>query len=280
MTIAKFVIFLYTVLFLLTPAPLFADLSDFQEDVEDTREQSEEERRENSRDEDYREEDREPEDGGGSILGQIILEILQFIWVTNNTTTTYGDYPYSPTGYINWAQRDPVYGGMMTTGYRDQWFAIDAQGVYLEGLGFGAWSTFRGHFYRFFGPYIDAWSITDGEEDFYGFRLGGSVALFQSDPFSLSALIQYDRWGGVLDEEGLLLGIELRSYPFRPVGLQYRASAQLFGGFTVVESDVQLGIILSRYELFGGYRWWGLTTSGGELTNQYRGPVAGIRIHF
>jgi hypothetical protein len=267
---------------LFDPAEIHADLSDFKDDVEDTKEQSEERRRDEKDDEIQNSGSYEDgEDGEGSIVARIVLEILQFIWVVNNTTTTYGAYPYSPSGYIKWAEPVPGWEEhYRTNGYRDQWFALDAQGVYLENLGFGSWLTFRGHLYRFFGPYFDTWTITDGSDVFYGYRLGGSFSLFQSDPFSLSVFLQYDAWRGILNEDGLHFGGEIRSFPARPIGLQYRAGIQIFDGFNVIESDAQLGLIFERIEVFGGYRWWGITNSAGELTVSYAGPMAGIRLHF
>lgn len=275
----------FLLLILLAPLRLYADLGDFQQDVEQTEDQADDSDEIANGDQDSDEDNDDEysdEDDDGSIIGQILFEIFKFVWVLNNTTTTYGAYPYSPTGYISWAEPADDYYGLdyVTTGYRSSWFALDSEAIYLDGLGFGSWATLRGHFYRFFGPYLDSWVISDGSDLFYGLRVGGSLSLFQSDPFSMSVFAQWVSWNGILDREGANIGVELRSFPGRPLALQYRLGYQFFGSFHMLESDAQLGILFNRFEIFGGYRWWGLLTTSGDLTSDYGGPEFGVRLHF
>lgn len=85
---------LIVVLFLVLPAPatLFADLDEFQKDVEETEKESQ------IYETDSEEEEYADGEGSGSLVAQILFEVVRFMWLINNTTTTYGAYPYSPSG--------------------------------------------------------------------------------------------------------------------------------------------------------------------------------------
>lgn len=71
----------------------------------------------------------------------------------------------------------------------------------------------------------------------------------------LSLFAQWVSWEGILDREGMNIGMECRSFPADPIALQYRIGYHLFGSFHMLETDLQLGVLFERYEMFGGFRW-------------------------
>ena len=259
------------------PAMAHADLDDFREEVEEA---EKEKPPEESRTED--EEDDEEE--GESLLGRFLWELFGAIWLVNNTTTTYGSHPYSADGYIRWARVEEGYGAdgevYIPTGRRSHWLYSEIQALALEGLGQGTWFTLKGHAYRFFGPYFEGWVLGDGEDLFGGLRLGLTFSLFQSDPLSLSLYGQGNMWFGVLARSGGALGVELRSYPFKPLSLQLRGGLQLFERFSVGEVESRAGLLFGRWEAYAGLRWWRLLDGAGLVRERYSGPFAGAGCHY
>lgn len=258
------------------PSLLAADISDFAEDVE---------RAESSN---TSEEEDEWEDGeendGDDFFSQLIVELFKLIWIANNTSSTYGDFPYSENGYILWA--DLEYNDwteeyeLIPTGERDYWYTADLQYMHVGGIGTGALATFKGHFFRFIGPYFEAWTLQDGKDTQSAFRLGILFSLFQSDPFSMSFYGQYQRWMGVLDRQGGTYGLEYRLYPFEPLSIQIRTGVQAFENFQMGELEVQGGVVFDRFELLAGWRWWDLRNLESLLIAEYQGPYFGARVHF
>lgn len=57
------------------------------------------------------------------------------------------------------------------------------------------------------------WNLYNGKQNLNAVRLGGQIALLQFNPFSMGLYIQYNRWFGAFDREGMSLGTEFRIYP-------------------------------------------------------------------
>ena len=201
----------------------------------------------------------------------------------NNTTTTYGSYPFSPDGYICLAKIEDasvdhlVYA---TTGKRDQWFKTEIQGIWMQDIGFGSWITFKGQLYRFIGVHCEDWMIIDGHNVLNGLRLGLSLSLVQSDPFSLSAYGQWNLWSGVLERNGGTLGLDIDSFPVKPVALHFKAGFQLFRNYSMGELEAQIGILFGSLECFVGWRYWNLINDGGSTAYKFNGAFGGLRLYY
>ncbi|GEM_PF-2971323 len=264
----KFVIFI-TLIFL--SMPVFSDIADLEKDVEEA------EKRNQPRPpatEDNQEKD--------NPFFDLLLELFRIVWFVNNTTTTYNDYPYAKEDFVAWAEPDDSKSEIWynTTGIKDYWYSLEIQPLLLEGIGYGGSVALKGHLFRFFGPYMEAWSHVDGEDFQGGARLGLLFSIIQSDPLNLSLYGQWNTWFGTINRGGGTLGLEFRSYPFQPLTLQARAGFQLFSAFKVAELEVQAGVMFNRFETFFGWRSWDLQTTWGDSVETYQGPFGGLRVYF
>lgn len=262
------------VIFSLALTSAHADLPSFADDVARAEAASD---KETERDESY-------DDGGGSIFGEILFQIFRLIWFYNNSATTYGEYPYAERNFVHM----PIAGLAMmtgeTTGYpareKNHWYSAELQGFRLEGIGDGTWFTLRGNAWRFFGPYIDGILILDDKSWFQAARIGASFTLFQSDPLSMNLYGQWNSWNGILDKNGASLGFDIQSFPVKPLALHARMGFQTFNRFAVAEAEVRAGILVERWEVFAGWRWWDLQTVKGSHIKDYSGPFAGTAVWF
>jgi hypothetical protein len=258
-----------------TPLPLFAGMDDFRNSVEEAEAASEAE-------EPVTEET--ASDGDSSGLGELIFELLCYAWVANNLTVSYGDYPFEDDRYI----RHPVEypdesAGMLdpAPGRGTPWsFQAETQPFYLDGIGGGSWFTFKGNLWRFFGPYLEACVIGDGEDFIEGARLGGTFSLVQTNPFTLSLYAQFQVWNGMLERTGGTFGIETALYLAKPVSLHFRGGIQNFGTFQIGEAELKAGVFAGPWEFTGGWRWWTLETSGGSEIDNWYGPFCGAAYWF
>ena len=258
-------------LLLLSPVPAAADLTTFKEDVEKAEST-------------HQEEETKAEDSSGrsdDFFSVFVGGLIRILWTADNAYTTYENYPYEDKGFVLWPEwRTDGHGHWfpVPASQRNHWFTASVEGFTLDGLGSGGWITLQGHFYRFLGPYIDAWALTDGQAALSGVRLGGQFALIQSDPVSLSVYGQYQIWSGVLSRQGGTMGLEFRSLPTRPLTLQARLGTQLFEGFVLTEAELQAGWLFGPSELIAGWRWWSLEDN--DPNTRYQGPFLGVRTWF
>jgi hypothetical protein len=265
-------------LMLVSVGGLWADLDDFQEDVERTEEISEWEEEEDSP-------NSPSSDSSGDcfsscldvLCSDIFWQIFTQVWALNNLGTTYEAFPYAEGGFMHW---DEDFGAGARGSLKDHWYEFSVQGVQLDTLGNGTWVTLEGHFFRFFGPYLEFFLFPEGSQNLNGQRIGLNLALFQSDPLTLSFYGQLTRWGGILERSGGTFGVELKSFPFQPVFMKFRAGAQVFESFNVAEVEVELGFMIDRFSLNGGWRFWDLGSRQGTLTNRYNGPFVGLGVYF
>lgn len=252
----------------LAGAPLHADIADFGEKVAEA--------------ESAPNEEAQPPASSGSdgntAFGEFFVELVSYLWAIDNLYTTYGPYPYVPDGYIRWADD----GGRPAPGRRNSWYSVDAEGFYLSGFGAGAWTRLEGYAWRFFGPYAEAWLLSDGAAFQGGGRVGVLFSIFQTQAFSLSLYSQWNQLFGALERTGATVGLELRSYPFRPLSLRWRGGAQLFEGFKIVESELSAGLVYGPWEPYFGWRWWSLGNGGSNPTPlaEYGGFSVGLRRHL
>jgi hypothetical protein len=262
----------FLILLYATFLPLHGDIKSFQEDVEAAEEQVPEK-------ETTPESIPESAKHRQKTFGDILMELTFLLWFHHNASTTFSPHPYHSTGFVRWAEERQS-GVRLPTGTKDHWLSAEVQALGLDGLGWGAWTGVKGHLYRFFGPYLEAWNLNDGKENLTGFRVGALLALFQSDPLSLGVYGQWNHWTGAFSRTGGTVGLEVRSYPFAPLTLQSRWGVQVFPQFQMGEGEVQAGLTRDSWEAFAGWRWWTLRTAEGSPVNRYGGPFAGIRKYF
>ncbi len=223
------------------------------------------------------EDDSEADDGDGS-FAEFVFGVFGLVWLWNNLGTTYGPYPHAPEGYVLWQDAE----GESPPGGRDQRYSTDAQAFELKGFGRGAWARLEGRFFRFIGPYAEVWTLDDGHAVQYSSRLGGQVSLFNADGFNWFLYGQYVHWFGAIERDGSGFGSVMRSYPVKPLSLEWRAGVQTFDGFVVGASEVSIGALIGRFEPYVGYRWWNLGTGGDSSVDigAWSGAFAGLRAHF
>jgi len=257
--------------------PVWADLQDLKKDVQTT---------EDTKDKDKKKDEAPAPTSGNqdNSFGAFVGKVVAVLWAADNVGTTFGTHPYDEHGWVRiapWtaAVTDGTNPPLLTG--RDQWWSAEVQGFFLDGLGSGAWTSWKGHLWRFFGPYLEGWSLTDGGQLLAGGRAGVVFSLAQSDPFNLGFYLQAQGWTGALVRGGGSGGLEVRSYPFEPLELQLRLGVQAFDRFQLGEFEAQAGWNLGTVTVFGGYRSWALGDgTPAPPTAVYAGPFGGVRWYF
>jgi hypothetical protein len=267
--IKKTVLCILLAVFLLTP--VFADLSDFRDKVEEAEETEDPPRRGSS--------SRSDNDDDNFFWLRFMMEFL----FRYGLFISYGPYPYSPEGYIlqpQW-ERDVFDRGIFPRSVRSKIFSLSTsvEGTYLNNLGLGGWARLTGPLLKIIGPEADYFALFDGMDRLTGYRLGGSLYLLQTNPFTLKFYVQYLNWGGILDREGSAIGVEILSFPAAPVSLRVRWGDQVFTGTHVNELEAEIGVQNKRVNVYGGYRSWRLMDEMNTL-DVYRGFFLGVKCFF
>ncbi|MDR1893618.1 MAG: hypothetical protein LBQ61_02845 [Spirochaetales bacterium] len=199
-----------------------------------------------------------------------------------NLHISYGPFPYSPRGFIlPPGFIEDVDGGEVLRTQRAKFFSLagSAEGIFLEGLGFGGWARLSGPLLKILGPEMEYFYIRDSRDNFRGSRIGGALYIIQSNPFTLKVYLQYLKWEGVLSMEGAVLGFEVLSYPKAPLSFRLRMGTQDFDSSHVNELEIEAGLELNRFNFYGGFRLWTLKDNG-ETLGRYPGFFAGVRCFF
>ncbi len=179
-------------------------------------------------------------------------------------------------------------------GYHRTRFSLDTSAVYLHGFGFGNETRFEGLLFPYVGPYFENLSLynaKNGDFDFSqkGFRnnvrLGGLVSLLQTNILSANFIVQYTAWQGEHFDDfrrGATVGLLLRSYPIKPLVLEWKFGYQFFPhDFQIFESDLHVGIMINRYEIFAS--WKALDFSNEDTKTHFQtfyGASLGARVYF
>jgi len=256
----KFAALLLTAL--LASGPAWADLNDLKDDVK-TEEKKTDEAQKDTKDEAAP--TASSSSSGSDPVAEFVARLVVLAWAADNVWTTYEDYPYAgeAPGFVRWPEATGSISseglGLKDRGGRNGYLTASLTGFGLDGYGAGAWASLEGHFYRFIGPYLETWTLADGSQRLGGYRLGATFSLIQADPFNLSVYGQFNGWYGVVNRQGGAVGLQLRTYPFRPLVLEARLGGQLFEKFSVSEGEFQLGWLFGRYEVVAGVRSWTIT---------------------
>lgn len=219
------------------------------------------------------------------------------------------DYPYQETGedypgdeklpgegnYIMRGNFEDLF-THSDPGYCSNRFSIDTSFVWLNEIGLGAESRFEGLFFPYFGPYFENMALCNFQEgDFRfnekGFRdnlkLGGQLSLFQSNFISATFLLAYTNWfGDSFDDynNGVYAGALLRSYPVKPLVLEWKFGWQFYSGdFNVFESNLQVGAMAGKTELFAAWKVLSFDYDGDDFywhMGNFHGLTLGFRRYF
>ncbi|WP_303919827.1 hypothetical protein [Treponema berlinense] len=231
---------------------------------------------------------------------EFLLEMLVMGWGINNIPVRYTAYPYkydSPK-YLNWNPKlteelDAALAAVTdepqpeTRAHR---YSLSDSFFYLGNLGTGNEFCFEGLFFPVIGPYFENLALTEQDgwfDNTYGnIRLGGQMALISSNIFSATGIIQWSRWYGntskILKDSGLALGMDLLSYPIKPICLQWKFCWQTFTEEVYIfDSLLSAGILLGRLEIFAGWKVLEVgNTEHKSLTKTWQGASAGCRLYF
>lgn len=238
------------------------------------------------------------DDDDDSIFADL-FEIITVISFFNNLLTEYDEYPYANGKYIN-------FDSAATYTYTEESlpkviehrpfrFACDTSVFYHPEFGAGVNARLEGILYKFIGPvfeyseWVDSKSVNkllnEHIEDLHpkgNLRIGAQLSFLQFNPINVYWLLQ---WSHLFDSDlhystknAFLWGIIIRSYPIKPLLLEFRGTAQHFGSDkSIYESHLEIGFMVKgRWEIFGA---WNLSTNEIYKT-EYNSLELGTRIHF
>ena len=223
----------------------------------------------------------------------LIIEILGILWGYNNLGVTYDNYPYATSPkYMcfdssNMADFDLAFGNHF---YR---FALDTSFFSDFGLWMGNSTRFEGLLWKFFGPVIELNSFFNTTDDVpllqesgykANLRIGGDFALIQTNPLSAFFYMQWNHYINIDLANSLIVGFIVRSYPIKPVLIEWRVNWQVlqeedFPGTDGIffESHLEAGaMVAGPLQVFAA---WNFKSYPG-FNYKGHGVEAGVRLHF
>lgn len=113
-------------------------------------------------------------------------------------------------------------------------------------------------FFKFFGIKIENLMFPGCECDYYGnFKLGGYIQLLKYNPFSCDF---FTAWSMRYDEKnlnGLVFGGTVKSYPLKPVKLEFSAAGHIFTNDEYsMEFTGHIGCLIKSVEIFAQYKYF------------------------
>jgi hypothetical protein len=253
--------------------PIYADLDDFAESVEEEQEKGPDERKKPSSEiPEHPDEDVEDEGFQAFLAG---LEIFM-AWGIHNGSRYYPDYPYS------YDRNAPVAVGSEESEHvkpEDLNFSRFTLQTFVslsvEGDEFG-WATgFR--FYglmRLLGPDLEyrRWTDRSGSIDYL--HIGWIVPLFQTNPATLELTVGGASYYGLFRLNGLTFFGTLRSYPFRPISLEVRGGGVYAPELILGVCGARIGVHIDMFEI--GLDYYGLF----HRDHTIHSAGVGAAIHF
>ncbi|MDR2150578.1 MAG: hypothetical protein LBO67_07160, partial [Spirochaetaceae bacterium] len=180
-----------------------------------------------------------------SMLGELIAQLLLLLWLPDNFFFTYGAYPYVEGGFI---QRPKSTEAEDFEGFdfnkKNHSFSVGVSAFHLGGIGAGSWVSLSGNIFKFFGPYLDAYVITDTEQVLGGGRAGLHFSFIQSNIYNLAWYAQWQGWGGALSRHAFVTGLDTRIYPVKPLTIRLKAGFQLFSSLSLGELEGEIGVMV------------------------------------
>jgi hypothetical protein len=225
-----------------------------------------------------------------SLFWDLIFDGLSALWWINNIVLNFDSYPYAHGKYLIFPYSDssaaPAFDDSVSSLYSGKFyrFALDTSFLCFPGENAGNITRFEGLIWKFFGPVVELYSEfpEEGEKQM-NLRLGGQFALIQTNPASVFFNIQWshDFFGGEGERNGLVLGFIVRSYPVKPVLLEWRG-AWIIHNTVMFESHLELGgMVWGPVEIFAAWDFRGYyKRSGKSISESKNGFDVGLRYHF
>lgn len=246
----------------------------------------------------------------GDLFTELILDLITGVWFVNNALVTFEPYPYAAEGkylvfgdlnaesnfsssYISEGQEleateeaEPV----KTRVFR---FAADTGMFWMNGLSVGNETRFEGYLFKFIGPIVENTLYCKTPEQFGqngndagNLRLGAEFAIFQTNMLSGAFFIEWDHWYGSLKADGVALGLIARSYPIKPLMIEWRGMVHDFNkneqDICIWESILEVGFMAWRnIEVFASWRHLDAMECPYFFEgSRSDGVTAGVRVHF
>lgn len=216
----------------------------------------------------------------------MLLQLLGILWL-HNLGVRYAPYPYSFDGEraLVWDMHDNLRDGE----FKIHRYAVETAFVCMEELGVGNQTRFEGMFLPFLGLYAENLLLcqTSCNPDLSGNAgLALRLPFFQTNPLSLymdaGAAIWYGDVHCILREPAFLLGLELRSYPFKPLTLRLRLEAQGYDDdVDLTFFELEAGLMFNRWEVFiASHTLTVANAEQDEPTADWASIVCGVRLYF
>jgi hypothetical protein len=257
---------------IITLFPASADLGDFKEDTK-------KEERKGSHGSSNQDSD---DDDDGGLMGEIMgffTEIAFYVWIYANLPVRYSKYPYarkkaarnfifndptvftdmeeyeSPEDFLE--QRKPkVDPEIAQLKKKTRPYFFNLAGGYQrtkDGVDCG-FVSMSGKVYKIIGPEIESRYYRDGKDYLSYSMFGVNIPICQFDYISPDFYVGKAMMRGTLHRDGVAYGVNVAAFPFKPVVLHGKIGAIHFDRITYHDYSAHLGVMLKRFEIFGGYR--------------------------
>ena len=220
------------------------------------------------------------------ILFEIIFDICDQIWIFSHMNADYDIAPFATrSSYIDFKEES-----WQTEKFYRYTFETGAF-FFPKDLTVGNESRIEGITYKFFGPVFENTVFTSlkpaANKKFWlegNLRLGGQLNLLNFNMLNIALNMQWTHWYGSKTIDGMCMGFTFRSYPVKPVLLEWRTNWQAYisedeyNDFsTYYESHLELGIMTSKQtEVYGAWKY---------VNDRYNdiiknGVAAGVKLHL
>ena len=222
----------------------------------------------------------------GDAPSEIFVELLAYLWL-HNLEVRYAPYPYCYDGerFLVWESFDDFYSGE----FRLRRFSLDSAAVWFDDLGIGNETRIECMFLPFLGIRTENLLLceTKFNPDISGnLRTSMQVPLIQTNPLccyiDMGAAFWYGDVHPLLNDGGFLLGMEFRSYPFKPLALRLRLEWQLFDDdVDIFNLNLETGFLFGRWEFFAGWKNMSVSNSTrDEPEYTQNGISTGVRLYW
>ena len=222
----------------------------------------------------------------GGILIEAFIDVMEQFWIDSHIHADFDEAPYATRKYYIGYNENP---GADEKFYRFQFETGFFYFPYSQSL--GNESRIEGIVWKFFGPVFEHVIYTDAGQAFRrgripvdgNLRLGLTWNIINFNIINLAYNLQWTFWYGSRVLHGLCEGLILRSYPIKPLLIEYRANWQhIFtdgydNGSHMFESHLEVGFMVGkREELFGAWKYF----KNGYTGSRLHGFSTGVRFHL
>lgn len=221
------------------------------------------------------------------------------MWVELMSMTRFRQYPFANGNDYHWYHSIPnsQSGGIQAAPLGNdkftRWSISDAP-FYMGNNGISWGNDFRfDGMILCIGPYIENMTFNNKDDnDRYAqkngnLRIGGQIAIFQSDPLSASLICQWSHWYGdaheaLQNQNGVSYGFQLQNFAVKPFHLDWRFLISNFDKSIVIyDSVASAGFLTGRFEIFAGWKYLRVgSSSNAKAYTSWNGVTAGARVYF